>query len=166
VKVAVYPGSFDPVTFGHLDIIERGARLFDILYVGVLVNPQKSASLFAWQERVEMLQEATAHLENVRCECFQGLSAAYASQRQAVAIVRGLRAVSDFEYEFKLAAANRHLAPHIETVFMMTSHEYSFISSSIVKEVAQLGGRVQGWVPEGVARRLSDRFFPGGGAKK
>ena len=160
----MYPGSFDPVTLGHLDIIERSARLCDLLYVGVLVNPQKRDALFAWEERVQMLHDATAHLQNVHCECFQGLLATYASQRQAAAIVRGLRAVSDFEYEFKLAAANRHLAPHIETVFMMTSHEYSFLSSSIVKEVAQLGGRVQGWVPEGVAERLADRFLPSGGA--
>lgn len=158
MKVAVYPGSFDPVTLGHLDIIERSSRLFDVLYVGVLVNPQKRESLFSWTERVEMLTNATAHLPNVHCEYFSGLLAAYARQRQAVAIVRGMRAVSDFEFEFKLAAANRHLAPHIETVFMMTSHEYSFLSSHIVKEVAELGGSVQGWVPDDVARRLTQRF--------
>ncbi len=164
MKVAVYPGSFDPVTLGHLDIVERAARLFDLLYVGVLVNSQKKDSLFTWEERVAMLEEATAHLSNVRCECFQGLLVAYARSRQAVAIVRGLRAVSDFEYEFKLAAANLHLASDIETIFMMTSHEYSFLSSSIVKEVAQLGGNVHGWVPEGVARRLRKRFVPDEGA--
>ena len=168
MKIAVYPGSFDPITLGHLDIIERSCRLFDLLYVGVLVNPEKRVPLFSCAERVEMLSNATAHLPNVRCEFFSGLLAAYARQRQAVAIVRGMRAVSDFEYEFKLAAANRHLAPHIETVFMMTSHEYSFISSQIVKEVAELGGSVQGWVPDDVARRLEQRFaiYKGAGPDK
>ena len=111
-----------------------------------------------------MLQEATAHLPNVVCESFKGLTVDFARKHKAVAVVRGLRAVSDFEFEFKLAAANRHLAPEIETIFMMTSHEYSFLSSSIVKEVADLGGPVRGWVPIGVARRLEERFRRSGEA--
>jgi pantetheine-phosphate adenylyltransferase len=163
LRTAVYPGSFDPLTYGHLDIISRSAGLFDRLFVGVLENSTKQV-LFPCSERVKMLQEATAHLPNVICESFQGLTVDYARKRQAVAIVRGLRAVSDFEFEFKLAAANRHLAPEIETIFMMTSQEYSFLSSSIVKEVADLGGPVRGWVPAGVARRLEERFQRSGKA--
>lgn len=155
----MYPGSFDPVTLGHLDIITRAANLFDTLYVAVLGNSSKRDALFSWQERVEMLQEATAHLPNVTCESFNGLAVDYAHSRGARVVVRGLRAVSDFEFEFKLAEANRHLAGDIETVFMMTSHAYSFLSSSIVKEVAQLGGSVEGWVPECVLARVAARFY-------
>jgi pantetheine-phosphate adenylyltransferase len=121
-------------------------------------NSSKRDSWFSWQDRVAMLREATAHLSNVRCESFEGLSVDYARSRDAHVIVRGLRAVSDFEFEFKLAEANRHLDGTTETVFMMTSHAYSFLSSSIVREVAQLGGSVEGWVPESVLRRLNERF--------
>lgn len=156
--VGVYPGSFDPVTLGHIDIINRAAGLFDVLYVAVLGNSAKRDSCFTWQERVAMLHESTAHLPNVHCESFAGLVVEYARKRKARAIIRGLRAVSDFEFEFKMAAANHHLAREIETIFMMTSHEYSFLSSSIVREVAQLGGSVEGWVPECVARQLSRRY--------
>jgi pantetheine-phosphate adenylyltransferase len=158
VRIAVYPGSFDPVTLGHLDIITRAANLFDTLYVVVMHNSSKRDSWFSWQDRVAMLQEATTHLSNVRCESFEGLSVDYAKSRNAHVIVRGLRAVSDFEFEFKLAEANRHLDGSMETVFMMTSHAYSFLSSSIVREVAQLGGSVEGWVPDCVLRRLAARF--------
>lgn len=157
MKIAVYPGSFDPVTLGHIDIITRAAGLFDRLYVAVLSNSAKRDSFFSWPERVEMLRESTAQLSNVHCESFEGLAVEYARRRGADAIVRGLRAVSDFEYELKLAEANRHLAREIETVFLMTSHEYSFISSSIVREVAQLGGSVLGWVPECVEHRIHQR---------
>ncbi len=156
-RIAVYPGSFDPVTYGHLDIITRAAHLFDQLYVAVLHNPAKQPT-FSADERVEMLRECSAHLANVHCEQFDGLVVAYARSRGAVAIVRGLRAVSDFEAEFKMAAMNRYLDPDIETVFMMTASEYSFISSSIVKEVASFGGDVRQYVPPGVARRLAARF--------
>lgn len=165
MRVGVYPGSFDPVTLGHIDIVTRAAELFDTLYVAVLSNTAKRDPCFTWQERVKMLKEATAHLPNVHCESFRGLVVEYARQRKAQAIIRGLRAVSDFEFEFKLAAANRHLAGDIETLFMMTSHEYSFLSSSIVREVAELGGSVEGWVPECVARRLSERYAKNGGTE-
>ncbi|MGI6611460.1 MAG: pantetheine-phosphate adenylyltransferase [Limnochordia bacterium] len=158
LRIAVYPGSFDPVTLGHLDIITRAARLFDKLYVAVLSNSSKRDSFFSWHERVEMLRESTSDLPNAYCESFEGLAVEYARRRGAQAIVRGLRAVSDFEYELKLAEANRHLANEIETVFLMTSHQYSFISSSIVREVAQLGGRIDGWVPRCVAHRIAQRY--------
>lgn len=153
MRVGVYPGSFDPVTLGHLDIVARAARLFDVLYVAVLANSQKSP-LFTAAERVEMLQEATAHHGNVRCETFNGLVVEYAGVRRASAIVRGLRAVSDFEYEFRFTSMNRHLRPDIEILYMMTATEFSFVSSSIVKEVAALGGDVTAWVPPGALRRL------------
>jgi pantetheine-phosphate adenylyltransferase len=162
LRIAVYPGSFDPVTLGHLDIIVRASQLFDKLYVAVLSNSSKRDSFFSWHERVEMLREATADLPKVHCESFQGLAVEYARSRQAQAIVRGLRAVSDFEYELKLAEANRHLAQEIETVFLMTSHQYSFISSSIVREVAQLGGDIDGWVPRNVAEQIAQRYGPRG----
>jgi pantetheine-phosphate adenylyltransferase len=157
VKTAVYPGSFDPVTLGHLDIITRGAALFDQLYVGVLLNTTKRATLFSLEERVAMLSEATTHLPNVKCESFSGLTVEYARARGAQVILRGLRAVSDFEFEFKLAEANRHLASEIETMFLMTSPAYSFLSSSIVREVAQLGGSISGWVPDCVLRHMAGR---------
>lgn len=158
MKVAVCPGSFDPVTYGHLDIIKRTADLFDLVWVAVLHNPAKRP-LFSEAERVQMLQQATHQLPNVRCEAFSGLLIEYAKSRDAVAIVRGLRAVSDFEFEFKVASANRHLYPGIEALFMMTNGEFSFLSSSIVREVASLGGDVSEWVPEPVACALREKFF-------
>lgn len=160
MKAAIYPGSFDPVTYGHLDIVARAADLFDKLYVAVLNNPAKSP-LFSVHERIEMLSDAVSHLANVCVESFSGLVVEYARARGAIAIVRGLRAVSDFEAEFKMASMNSHLAPEIETVFMMTVSEYSFVSSSIVKEVASLGGDVRAYVPERVAVRLAERFATG-----
>lgn len=157
MTVAVYPGSFDPVTYGHLDIIARASRLFDRLHVAVLENPSKRA-LFTVEERLAMLEEACRPYPNVTCESFSGLVVQYAASRQARAIVRGLRAVSDFEYEFVMATMNRHLDPRIDTVFIMTSSEYAFVSSSLVKEVASFGGDVSRWVPPGVAERLRARF--------
>lgn len=156
MRKAIYPGSFDPFTFGHLDIVERAAKLFDHVYVAVLNNFEKK-TLFSAQERVEMLRTSIA-VENVTCETFGGLAVEYAARRGAIAMVRGLRAVSDFEAEFKLGAANRHLNPQIEMVYLMTSNEHSFLSSSIVKEVASMGGAVDDWVPSPVAVRLREKF--------
>ncbi|MGI6567124.1 MAG: pantetheine-phosphate adenylyltransferase [Firmicutes bacterium] len=157
MKIAVCPGSFDPVTYGHLDIITRACDLFDRIYVAVLDNPAKQA-LFTAEERVELLRKATEHLDIVVCEQFGGLVVEYAKRRGAVAIVRGLRAVTDFEYELKMASMNHHLDKDVETVFMMTSNEWSFLSSSAVKEVASLGGDISAWVPPCVAEALTKRF--------
>lgn len=156
-RVAVYPGSFDPVTLGHLDIVERASRLFDVIYMAVLQNPAKKP-FFSVEERVEMLREATKEYKNVICESFNGLAAEYARSREARAIVRGLRAVSDFEAEFKMAAMNRHLEPEIETVFLVPAGKYTFVSSSIIREVAAFGGDVRSLVPECVYKRLMERL--------
>lgn len=163
-RVGVYPGSFDPVTLGHLDIVERASKLFDRLYVAVLGNPAKQPC-FTVEERVEMLRLATADYENVLCESYAGLAAEYARSRNARAIVRGLRAVSDFEAEFKMAAMNRHLEPSIETVFLVPAGQYTFVSSSVIREVAALGGDVSALVPEIVHKRLRERFTSTEGAR-
>ena len=144
MKIAVYPGSFDPVTNGHLDIMERGAKLFDKLIVAVAKNPGKEP-LFSLEERISMLEESLSHLSNVEVSCFKGLLVEFARAQQATAILRGLRALSDFEYEFQMASINKKIGD-IETVFMMTSNDYAFLSSSAVKEVASLGGCVKGFV--------------------
>ncbi|CUU37059.1 MAG: pantetheine-phosphate adenylyltransferase [Fimbriimonadales bacterium] len=157
VRRAVYPGSFDPPTLGHLDIISRAARLFDELIVAVAVNAQKKP-LFTLEERVAMLQECCQHLPNVRVVPLQGLLARFAQSVGACVIVRGLRAVSDFEYEFQMASMNRQLAPEVDTCFLMTHQQYAFLSSSIVKEVARLGGDVSQLVPPNVHARLTQRF--------
>ncbi|MCS6923127.1 MAG: pantetheine-phosphate adenylyltransferase [Fimbriimonadales bacterium] len=159
VRRAVYPGSFDPPTMGHLDIIQRAAQLFDELIVAIAINSQKQP-LFSLEERVQMLQECCGHLPNVRVASLDGLLAHFARQVGACAIVRGLRAVSDFEYEFQMATMNRQLAPEVDTCFLMTHQQYAFLSSSIVKEVARLGGDVSALVPPGVARKLQERFAP------
>ncbi len=150
---AVYAGSFDPVTNGHLDVIERASSLFSTLVVAVGVNARKPA-LFDREERVRMLQAATSHLGNVCVESFDGLLVEYARSLGARVIVRGLRAVADFEYETQQVLMNKRLCPEIETVFLITSGQYSFISSSLVKEVALLGGSVEGLVPPEVGDRL------------
>ncbi|NMB15607.1 MAG: pantetheine-phosphate adenylyltransferase [Firmicutes bacterium] len=165
MKIAVCPGSFDPVTYGHIDIISRAADLFDRLYVVVLPNPRKKPC-FTVEERLDMLREVLAHLDNVVCEQYEGLVVDYAQSRGAIAIVRGLRAVSDFEFEFKMASMNHHLDPEIETVFMMTSNEYSFISSSAVKEIASFGGDVSQWISPIVAERLKARIARATGTRK
>lgn len=157
MRLAICPGSFDPVTYGHLDIVERAARLFDRVVVVVFTNPQKTP-LFSVEERVAMLAESTRHLPNVEVDASDGLLSEYASRRGAQVIVKGLRAVSDFESEFQMARINKKLAPGVETVFMMTSNEYSYLSSSIVKEVARFGGCVRDLVPEAVAARLRAKF--------
>ncbi len=152
-RIALYPGSFDPLTNGHVDIIERGARLFDRIIIAILVNPEKSP-LFTPAERVELAREVFAHWPNVEVDTFNGLLVDYAQVKQASVLVRGLRAVSDFEYEMQMALMNRHLSPDLETVFMMPGEAYTYLSSRLVKEVFALGGSVSGLVPTAVERRL------------
>lgn len=157
-KRAVYPGSFDPITIGHLDVARRAAALFEHLIVGIYLGSDKPGALFTHADRVEMAREAVAHLDNVSVECFSGLTVDFARDQHASIIVRGLRAVSDFEYEFKLAHMNHHLAPEIEVVCLMTSSRNSFVSSSFIREVAALGGDVAGLVPPNVEAVLCERF--------
>jgi pantetheine-phosphate adenylyltransferase len=157
MKIAVCPGSFDPPTSGHIDIIERAAKIFDYLIVTVAVNPAKKP-LFTLKERVEMLKEATKHLKNVEIDSFEGLLIEYVRKRGAKIIVKGLRAVTDFEYEFQMALINKKLAEDVETIFLMTKAEESFLSSSIVKEVASLKGSIKGLVPENVEKELIKKF--------
>jgi pantetheine-phosphate adenylyltransferase len=157
VATALCPGSFDPVTNGHLDIIERTARHFDDVIVAVIRNPQKTQSLFTLEERQAMLAEELAHLENVRIEFFKGLLVEFAKDHGAESIVKGLRAVSDFDYELQMAQMNQQLSG-IDTFFISTSPQYSFLSSSLVREVAKYGGDVSGLVPPKVAKRLKERF--------
>jgi pantetheine-phosphate adenylyltransferase len=152
-RIAIYPGSFDPLTNGHVDIIQRGARLFDRIIIAILVNREKTP-LFTAEERVEIVREVFASDQNVEVDTFGGLLVDYAQRRQASVIVRGLRAVSDFEYEMQMALMNRHLAPDLETVFMMPGEAYTYLSSRLVKEVFALGGSVEGLVPPAVERRL------------
>lgn len=156
---ALVPGSFDPVTNGHLDIIERAASLFDAVTVAVAINLAKQP-LFSIDERIAMLEEACAHIPNITIGSFDGLLVNYARERGARVIVKGLRAVSDFEYELQMALTNRRLSPDIETIFMMTGAEYSYLSSSIVKEIARLGGSVEGLVPNSVRQRLQQKLGP------
>ncbi len=156
MKLAVYPGSFDPLTNGHVDIIDRGIRLFDKIVVAILVNVEK-APLFTMQERVEILREVFKSQPNVEVDTFEGLLVDYVARRKANVIVRGLRAVSDFEAEFQMALMNRRLSPHIETVFMMPAEKYTYISSRLIKEVFALGGQVNGLVPEIVETRLKEK---------
>jgi pantetheine-phosphate adenylyltransferase len=150
---AIYPGSFDPVTNGHLDLIGRGAKIFDRLTVAILRNTEK-VPLFSLAERTEMLREVTAPFPNVDVDCFQGLLVDYARHRKARVLLRGIRAVSDYEFELQMAMMNRKLEPSLETVFMLPAAEYSFLSSRLVREIAQLGGSVAGLVPVAVERRL------------
>ena len=150
---AVCPGSFDPITYGHLDIIQRGAKVFDEVYVGVLHNSAKK-SLFTVEERVNLIEEATAHIPNVKVDSFQGLTVDYAKSKNACAMIRGLRAVTDFEYEMQITSMNRVLDEGIETFFIMTNNQYSFLSSSIVKEVAKYNGNISELVPEPVQKAI------------
>ena len=154
--LAVYPGSFDPLTNGHVDIISRGARLFDRIIVAILVNAEKSP-LFTMDERVDITRSVFKTHSNVEVDTFDGLLVDYVERRNAQVIVRGLRAVSDFEFEFQMALMNRRLRPQIETVFMMPAEQYTYISSRLIKEVFRLGGRVNGLVPELVEQRLREK---------
>ena len=154
--LAVYPGSFDPLTNGHVDIITRGARLFDRIVVAILVNAEKSP-LFSIAERVEIARAVFKEHQNVEVDTFDGLLVDYVERRQARVIVRGLRAISDFEFEFQLALMNRRLNSQIETVFMMPAEQYTYISSRLIKEVFELGGRVEGLVPAIVEARLREK---------
>ena len=154
---ALYPGTFDPPTNGHVDLITRWAKLFDRLTVAVLVNPVKNP-LFTVEERVEMLKEATSSLDNVSVATFDGLMVEFARQQGASAVLRGIRAISDYEYEFQMALMNRRLAPEIETVFLQPAGRYSFVSSRMLKEVFSFGGDVSGLVPPNVLKRLRDRI--------
>ncbi|HVS80177.1 MAG TPA: pantetheine-phosphate adenylyltransferase [Pyrinomonadaceae bacterium] len=160
MRRAIYPGSFDPVTNGHLDIIQRGCKLFDEIIVAVLVNPEKNA-FFTINERCEILTEVLRDIDHGDCvvtvESFEGLMVQYAVERNAKAIVRGIRAISDYEYELQMALMNRRLQPGLETVFMMPAEEYSYVSSRLVKEVFQLGARIDGLVPALVEQRMRQK---------
>jgi pantetheine-phosphate adenylyltransferase len=157
---ALYPGTFDPPTNGHVDLIERGSKLFDHLTVAILVNPVKNL-LFTVDERVEMLKEATAGIGNVSVATFDGMMVNFARQQGASAVLRGIRAISDYEYEFQMALMNRRLAPEIETVFLQPAGRYSFVSSRMVKEVFSFGGDITGLVPSNVLKRLRARIKNG-----
>ncbi|HEV2462239.1 MAG TPA: pantetheine-phosphate adenylyltransferase [Acidobacteriaceae bacterium] len=150
---AIYPGTFDPVTNGHLDLIARGSRIFDHLVVAILLNSSKDP-LFTVDERVEMLTQATASFGNVSIATFEGLLVDFAHDQQAQAVLRGIRAISDYEYELQMALMNRRLSPELETIFLMPDGKYSFVSSRLVKEVFELGGSVEGLVPKFVIDRL------------
>jgi pantetheine-phosphate adenylyltransferase len=160
MKIAVYPGTFDPVTYGHLDIIERSSKLFDKVIIGVLPNSAKTP-LFSVEERVNILKKATENIENVEVRSFEGLSVEFAKECNAHVIVRGLRLITDFEYELQMAQTNRKLAPDVDTTFLFTSLQYSYLSSTTVKEVAEFGGDISEFVPQFVAdeihRKLRDK---------
>ena len=155
--IAVYPGTFDPITNGHLDIIERGLRLFDGLIVAIAESPTKEP-LFTVDERIRMVKETARKYKNVKVESFNCLLIDYIHKKKANIILRGLRVISDFEYEFQMALTNRKLAPDIETAFMMTAGDYSYLSSRFIKEIARLGGRFDCFVPPNVAKMLKEKF--------
>ncbi|MBQ6541547.1 MAG: pantetheine-phosphate adenylyltransferase [Lachnospiraceae bacterium] len=157
MTTAIYPGSFDPVTNGHLDIIRRAAKIADVLIVAVLNNPSKT-SMFTVEERVEMLRETTKDIENVRVDSFSGLTVDYARKEHAVCMVRGLRAVTDFDYELQLSQTNKVLAPEVDTVFLATDLKYAYLSSSVVKEAAGFGGDISGFVPSYVQEKVLDKL--------
>jgi pantetheine-phosphate adenylyltransferase len=157
--IAIYPGSFDPPTNGHLDLIERGSKIFEELVVAILRNSEKSP-MFSVAERAEMLRELAADLTNVRIDTFDGLMVEYAKSIDATCVLRGIRAISDYEYELQMALMNRKLEPTLETVFMMPADKYSYVSSRLVREVAQAGGPVKGLVPEVVEQKLREKLDP------
>ena len=156
---AIYPGSFDPPTNGHLDLIQRGAKIFEELVVAILRNSEKTP-MFSVSERLEMLKELTADLHNVRIDTFDGLMVEYAKSMDAMCVLRGIRAISDYEYELQMALMNRKIEPTLETVFMMPADKYSYVSSRLVREVAQVGGPVKGLVPEAVELKLREKLDP------
>jgi pantetheine-phosphate adenylyltransferase len=157
--IAIYPGSFDPPTNGHLDLIQRGSKIFEELVVAILRNTEKSP-MFSLAERLEMLRELTADLKNVRIDTFGGLMVEYAKSIDAMCVLRGIRAISDYEYELQMALMNRKLEPTLETVFMMPADKYSYVSSRLVREVAQVGGPVKGLVPDVVDQKLREKLDP------
>jgi pantetheine-phosphate adenylyltransferase len=161
VITAIYPGTYDPVTFGHVDVIERAASIFDRVVIGVVRDPTHKSPMFSVEERVAFLEDALTHLDNVVVDVFAELVVDFAHRWDAKVIVKGLRVVSDFEWEFQMNQLNRTLAPEVETVYVMASPQVSFVSSSGVKEIATFGGRVDDLVPEGVARRFKE-LFPAG----
>ena len=156
MRIAVYPGSFDPVTNGHIDIIQRSVKIFDEVWVAIIRNPEKKPR-FAIQDRMDMLEEAISSIKGAKTDSFDGLLIDYAKKKKACAIIRGLRAVSDFDYEFQMALTNRKMCPEVETVFMMTDYKYSYLSSSLVKEIARLGGDLSGLIPPYVERKLKGK---------
>ena len=156
-KIAVYPGSFDPITYGHLDIINRGLKVFDEVIVAVACNSQKN-SLFNFDERVEMIRQVVGDQERVSVDTFTGLLIDYVASRKANVVIRGLRAISDFEYEFQIAQMNSCISQNVETLFMMTSLQYGYLSSSIVKEVCSLNGNIDGFVPPEVKAALRAKY--------
>ena len=158
--IAIYPGSFDPLTNGHLDVIERGRKIFDRLVVGILKSPLKQP-LFTSEERKTMIEEAVKPFSNVEVEIFDGLLVNFARERGCQVILRGLRAISDYEYETQIALINRKMAPEIETLFLPTSAEFSYLNSTIVKEIASFGGCIRGLVPPAVEKKLRDKFDRG-----
>ena len=161
MKVAICPGSFDPATLGHMDIIERSRKVFDKVIVAVMVNPEKN-TMFTVEERIGLLKKCTKDMDNVEVVGFDGLLAEYARQRGVTAIVKGLRALSDFEYEFQQALTNKKLNPNLETLFLTTSAENMFLSSSIVKQIASFGGDISNFVPECVLDKIEERLYSGG----
>ena len=157
VRKAVYPGTFDPVTYGHLDVIKRVSKLYDTVLVAVADSREK-ATLFSTEERLKMMREAAAGYDNVTVESFEGLVVDYAIANSAGVMVRGIRMISDFEYEFQMALTNRKLKPEIETVFMMPNESYSYLSSKLIKEIARLGSDVSSFVPENVEKKLKEKL--------
>lgn len=160
MRTAIYPGTFDPVTYGHVHIAERASKLFEKVVIAVAENNYKN-NLFTLEERMYLVAQSTKHLDNVKVDSFSGLVANYATKKRAQALIRGLRAVSDFEYELQLASMNRHLNENLETLFLMAQGEYSFLSSSIIKQVATVGGSIKGLVPEIVEEKIKEKFLTG-----
>ena len=157
MRLAVYPGSFDPITYGHIDLIKRAFKIFDKVIVAIAANFEKE-TLFSVEERMELISESVDFNDKMTIDSFTGLTVDYAKQKGACSIIRGIRAVADFEYEFKMALMNRRLASEIEVVYLMPSYKYSFLSSTLVKEVSQLGGDISGLVPEVVKNALEEKF--------
>jgi pantetheine-phosphate adenylyltransferase len=156
-KIAIYPGTFDPITLGHIDILERGSKLFDKLIVTIAIN-QSKVPLFSLRERIEMIEDAITGFDNVVVEKFDGLLVDFATAQKASVILRGLRAISDFEYEFQMALMNQHLAENITTLFLMPNEKYTYLNSTIVKDVSKFGGNVEKFVTKYVAKKLNDKF--------
>ena len=160
MSTVIYPGSFDPITLGHIDIISRASKMFDKVIVAVLKNSNKKP-LFTIDERIELIRESLTDIKNIEIDSFDGLLADYVNKKGATTVVRGLRAVSDFEYEFQMTLTNKHLNPEVETIFLTSSSEYMYLSSGMVRQVAELGGNITGFVPEIVKNKISEKLFKG-----